>query len=165
VQCLAPPVHVRWYSIVLLTIPAMAGSSCKGDPTGPPEPVKSILSCTQPNGQRIQCDLLLQESSGFALSVVSRECMARGNTLTLTKPTTQLLSDDACTLPVGNDWHFPGPYPIGTAVSLEITSPRLQHDPSLIADGTYPSWTLTFEDGFDQDFNDLVLRLQAIPSP
>lgn len=142
---------------------AVLSSSCKRDPTAP-EPVKSVLSCTQPNGRLIQCDLFLEQSGGFTLTLTSRECRAVGNTLSLTKPTTQLLSDDACSLPVGNEWRFPGPYPVGTAVSLEIVSAKEPHPSSLVATGSYPTWTLTFEDGFDQDFNDLVLQLQANPS-
>jgi hypothetical protein len=90
--------------------------------------------------------------------------MAVGNTITLTKPTVQLLSDDACTLPIGSQWGFPGPYPVGTPVSLEIVSAKQPNPPSLLATGSYPTWTLTFEDGFDQDLNDLVLRLEANPS-
>ena len=33
------------------------------------------------------------------------------------------------------------------------------------ATGTYPVWTLTFEDGGDSDFNDIILRVTATPVP
>jgi hypothetical protein len=154
---------VRPYLTFCLTVLVALGSSCKSDSTAP-EPIKSVLSCAQPNGQLIRCDLLLEQSGGFTITLTSRECRAIGNTLTLTKPIAQLLSADACSLPVGQNWSFPGPYPVGTPVSLEIISAKQPHPSSLVATGSYPSWTLTFEDGFDQDFNDLVLVLQAQPS-
>jgi hypothetical protein len=154
---------VRRYATLFQAVIVVVGSSCADDPIAP-EPIKSVLSCTEPNGRRIQCDLLLEQIGGFTLTLTSRECLAHGNTLTLTKPTVQVLSSDACTLPPGTTWSFPGPYPVGTAVSLEILSPKLNHDPGLLADGEYPAWTLTFEDGFDEDFDDLILALHAEPS-
>jgi hypothetical protein len=30
--------------------------------------------------------------------------------------------------------------------------------------GEYPEWTLTYEDGADSDFNDMVLTLTALPA-
>jgi hypothetical protein len=164
---LCGPMHsrspVRSHLTLCLAVLIALGSSCKGDPTAP-EPVKSLLSCAQSNGQLIRCDLLLEQSGGFTITLTNRECRATGNTLTLTKPTAQLLTADACALPVGQNWSFPGPYPVGTPVSLEIVSAKQPHPATLVAAGSYPSWTLTFEDGFDQDLNDLVLVLQAEPS-
>jgi len=151
------------YPTICLVLLVLLGLSCK-DPTAP-EPVRSVVSCSQPNGQLIQCDLLLEERGGFTITLTSRECQAEGNTLTLTKPIEQVLSDDACTAPVGGKWQFPGPYPVGTPVSLAIVSAKQRNPPSLLATGSYPRWTLTFEDGVDRDFDDLVLRLEANPSP
>jgi hypothetical protein len=30
--------------------------------------------------------------------------------------------------------------------------------------GAYPVWTLTYEDGYDSDFNDMQLTLTALPT-
>jgi hypothetical protein len=40
----------------------------------------------------------------------------------------------------------------------------LDNAPQLRVSGNYPEWVLTFEDGADQDFNDLVMTLTALPT-
>jgi hypothetical protein len=40
----------------------------------------------------------------------------------------------------------------------------LSNPPQLRVSGAYPEWTLTYEDGVDQDFDDLVMTLTALPT-
>jgi hypothetical protein len=134
------------------------GGGGAGGNGGPP--VTSQLTCMQPNGTSSQCDLTLTNAGGFIITLVSTSCDARGNTLTLLKPVQQTLLTDGCYSPPQH-WTFPGPYPAGTGISLQIVSPQLQRAPSLQATGAYPDWTIKFEDGGDADLNDLVLQLQA----
>jgi hypothetical protein len=30
--------------------------------------------------------------------------------------------------------------------------------------GSYPEWTLTYEDGADEDFDDMIMTLTALPT-
>jgi hypothetical protein len=59
---------------------------------------------------------------------------------------------------------FSAPFPAGTEISAEVVAPLLQHPPQLRVSGNYPEWVLTFEDGVDGDFNDLVMTLTALPT-
>ena len=136
-----------------------AGGGGTGGNSGPP--VTSQLTCMQPNGTSSQCDLTLSAAGGFTITLVSTSCDARGNTLSLLQPQTATLLTDGCYSPSGQTWSYPGPYPAGTAISLQIVSPQLQRSPSLQATGSYPNWTINFEDGGDADLNDLVLQVTA----
>lgn len=135
------------------------GTGGTGSNSGPP--VTSQLTCMQPSGTSSQCDLTLAVAGGFTITLVSTSCDARGNTLTLLKPESATLLTDGCYSPAGQTWSYPGPYPAGTAISLQIVSPQLQRSPSLQASGSYPTWTINFEDGGDADLNDLVLQVAA----
>jgi hypothetical protein len=43
-------------------------------------------------------------------------------------------------------------------------APLLNHPPQLRVSGSYPEWVLTYEDGVDQDFDDLMMTLTALPT-
>jgi len=45
-----------------------------------------------------------------------------------------------------------------------VVAPLLANPPRLRVDGAYPVWTLTYEDGADNDFNDMNLTLTALPT-
>ena len=42
-------------------------------------------------------------------------------------------------------------------------SDQFANPPGLRVTGAYPSWTVSFEDGYDTDFNDIVLTVTATP--
>jgi hypothetical protein len=141
----------------------LAACGSGADTTGPSgPPVTSSLTCAQPNGTFSQCDLALTQSGGFTITLTSTSCKAHGNTLALTKPANETLTTDGC-YQTGKTWTYPGPYPAGTLISFQITSAQLPNPASLRAIGSYPSWTLDFEDGGDADFNDMVLQVNATP--
>ena len=45
-----------------------------------------------------------------------------------------------------------------------MVAPLLANAPRLQVTGEYPVWTLTYEDGGDNDFNDLHMTLTALPT-
>jgi len=65
---------------------------------------------------------------------------------------------------VGKVWDYSTPInPAGTEINIEIDSDQFASPPSLRVTGTYPAWTVDFEDGYDTDFNDVVLAVEAVP--
>ena len=99
------------------------------------------------------------------VTLVSVSCGARNNEIHVIAPETERLTSDACYEQVGKVWEFEGPYAAGTALNFRIDSFEQQNPPAFVSSGAYPEWTLTFEDGGDSDFNDIVLRVTAIPVP
>jgi hypothetical protein len=147
-------------SLVCLVLPA----ACKDDGddlSGPP--VTTPLECGQPGAT--DCGLPLTSQSSFTVTITSIDCEARDNKIRVTAPVSDELTDDACYEDVGKAWTFPGPFAAGSQLNFEIESRQLRNAASLRASGTYPTWTLTFEDGGDQDFNDIVLQVTATATP
>jgi hypothetical protein len=73
------------------------------------------------------------------------------------------LTSDGCYEQDGRTLSFVGPFPAGTEISAEVEAPLLRDPPRLRVSGAYPVWNLTFEDGEDEDFNDLIMTLRALP--
>ena len=44
---------------------------------------------------------------------------------------------------------------------MEVQSAPLELPTALLVTGSYPLWTLSFEDGGDADYDDLILRVKA----
>ena len=143
--------------LALLTV------ACKEEPTRPTRTV-SELTCTQPGGQSTQCSLMLDQGGGFQITLTRiKTCRAHGNKIRLTQPVSADLTTDACYAPVGTVWQYAGPYSAGTAISMEIESPVLQLPAALRVSGMYPTWTLEFEEGRDEDGDDVTLEVKALP--
>jgi PKD repeat protein len=129
------------------------------------DPLVTSLSCvdaTAPGGF-VQCTLRLEEDAGFEVVLDSSSCTAHGNIFRITMPVQGVLTNDGCYEEAGQTLSFAGPFPAGTEISAEVEAPLLQDAPRLRVAGEYPVWTLTFEDGEDEDFNDLVMTLRALP--
>jgi hypothetical protein len=47
---------------------------------------------------------------------------------------------------------------------MVFTSDQFASPPGIRVTGAYPEWTINFEDGFDSDFNDLILTVTALPA-
>jgi hypothetical protein len=105
----------------------------------------------------------LEEDAGFEVVLDSSSCTAHGNIFRITMPVQGVLTNDGCYEEAGQTLSFAGPFPAGTEISAEVEAPLLQDAPRLRVAGEYPVWTLTFEDGEDEDFNDLVMTLRALP--
>ena len=135
-------------------------AACKDSNEPQGDPIDTPLQCeTQP------CTLPLEERARFEVTLMSVSCAARDNEVHVTAPETERLTDDACYETVGRVWEFDGPYDAGTALNFRIDSFEQANPPGFTASGAYPEWTLTFEDGGDSDFNDIVLRVRAFPVP
>lgn len=158
---------LRAPSAVLLAIGLMViAAGCRGgDATGPRPRITASLSCVGPNDHLFACDLILSSAGGFDVTLVQNACQAEGNRLRLTKPNPQVLTNNGCYEPVGKVWAFAGPFPAGTAIGMEVEAAELPNPPILRVTGSYPIWRIEFEDGYDTDFDDLVLDVRALPAP
>ena len=147
----------------LLAIVAASGACHNSNESHPA--VISELSCLQPNGDLIACELSLPQPTGFNVVLTTSSCAAVGNTLRLIKPVDSTLTTDGCQEPGGKTWEFPGPFTAGTKVAMEVVSAGRANPPALRVTGAYPDWLVEFEDGGDADFNDLILHVTATAAP
>lgn len=149
---------------VLGPLTPVGGTPPGGTPGTPPAAVATgALKCAQPGGTYTLCDLTLSNSGGFTIDLLSDSCVAHGNTVVLTKPVVDTLFVDGCYQPAPKSWSFPGPFAAGTAISFEVRSPALSYPPGMHATGGYPVWDLMVEDGGNQNFRDLLLKVTATP--
>ena len=152
---------------VSLTVTDAAGMSSTTTKTVDPKaPVVTTLSCvdgSQPGGF-VACTLNLEQEAGFKVVLNSSSCAAHGNIFRITAPITGTLTNDGCYEEPGKTLTFAGPFPAGTQISAEVVAPLLVNPPQLRVSGAYPVWHLIFEDGYDNDFNDLDMTLTALPT-
>jgi hypothetical protein len=129
-------------------------------------PAVTSLTCvdgTAPGGF-VSCTLRLEEEAGFKVVLNSTDCEAHGNLFRITAPVTGTLTSDGCYDEAGKQLVFAAAFAAGTEISAEVVAPLLDHPPQLRVSGSYPEWVLTYEDGVDQDFDDLVMTLTALPT-
>ena len=138
-------------------------AACSG--AGDPPRVTTPLECETGGGQTSECVLTLPAPASFRITLVSRSCDAINNEIRLTEPVVATLTTDACSTDVGTQWDYPTVYPSGTTIALEVDSDQFANPPGLRVSGAYPNWTVSFEDGYDTDFNDIVLNVEAFPAP
>ncbi len=144
---------------------AVLVAACSSTSSQPDPPAVTTLTCQDSaSGGLVGCTLDLQDSTGFHVTLVSHDCYAKGNTIRLTLPIDSILTADGCHEVVGQVWDFPGPFTPGTKVGMEVVSSVGGDPPSLLITGAYPTWTATFEDGYDADFNDLIMTISAGPA-
>ncbi len=129
------------------------------------DPVVASLSCVDGSapGGFVACKLKLTQAAGYKVTLVGSSCDAHGNLFRIVEPVVDTLTVDGCYEPAGTEIVRAGPYPANTEISAEIVAPLLVGPPRLRVSGTYPEWTLEFEDGADTDFNDLVMTVTALP--
>jgi PKD repeat protein len=128
-------------------------------------PVVAHLSCEDASapGQFVQCSLELPQDAGFKVVLTSRECVAHGTTFRVTVPLTDTLTTDGCYEKIGRERTYAGPFAAGTEIDAEVIGPRRPNPPQVHVSGGYPKWTLSYEDGGDSDFNDLIITVTALP--
>ena len=126
--------------------------------------VTSQLECDTGGGQTSLCSLTLTEPAGFKITLTSGNCDALNTEIRLVSPITVPLTTDACQETVGTIWDYSTPInPAGTEINIEIDSDQFASPPSLRVTGAYPAWEVDFEDGYDTDFDDVVLAVEAVP--
>lgn len=168
-----PPVHYNVTTLTTYTITLVVTSdgltsqaTRQVTPTPPAQ-----LTC---NG--VACTLGLDQASTVIVTLSSSSCQAHGNTFVITAPAVDTLFTDGCFAPVSPNpgSSFPlnngAAYTAGTQLDAEVlTGVAGATDAQLRVTGSFPTWTLEFDDGFvgpgEPDFNDLVITVQATPVP
>jgi PKD repeat protein len=122
-------------------------------------------------GEFVSCDLVLDQDARVTVKLEDRSCRAHGNTFEMTAPVAEVLFTDGCYT------NNTGPFPLnngavfaaGTHLKAQVISGALNQSmaPALHVSGSFPVWTLTFDDGVagvnEPDFNDLVISVTADP--
>jgi PKD repeat protein len=123
-------------------------------------------------GQFASCSLTLLENKKVTVTLTSSECTAHGNTFQITAPVAAAgtLFEDGCYDTVGQPFNLNGGavFAAGTELEAQVISGSTKQEvaPALHVEGSYPTWTLRFDDGEDAtppepDFNDLVITVNA----
>lgn len=126
-------------------------------------------------GQFASCDLILDANATVKVTLESASCTAHGNTFQITAPISATLFNDGCYSPAAGtsfDLNGGAVFAAGTHLKAQVISGsnKQQVAPALHVTGSYPTWTLSFDDGEDAtppepDFNDLVIKVTATPAP
>jgi hypothetical protein len=104
----------------------------------------------------------------FTITLESTSCTAKGTRIRVTAPVDKTLTDDGCYDTEGKTWNVGSAssgYAGGTQLNFSITSDETGSPPSFQLEGAYPDWQIKFEDGGDNDFNDVVLAVHATEIP
>jgi PKD repeat protein len=164
------PVHTYGsaasYSVSLTVTDAEGETSTITRQAVATQPAVTSLKCVDGSapGGFVACTLRLEQEAGFRVVLNSSSCEAHGNLFRITAPVEQTLTTDGCYDQVGKQLTSAGAFPAGTEISAEVVAPLLKNPPELRVSGSYPEWVLTYEDGVDQDFDDLVITLTALPT-
>jgi hypothetical protein len=153
--------RLRWLAGAFGALAVAVVSACS-DISGP-EAIVSKLVCEGAGGTLNECALLLSEGGGFTITLQSVSCTAHGNRVRLTQPVAyaQTLTDDGCYEVAPRAWNIGGTLGPGSTIAIEVESARLENDPVLRVTGEFPEWLIEFEDGGDDDFDDLVFTIRA----
>jgi PKD repeat protein len=154
------------YPVSLTVTDAEGESSTTTKTVDPKNPVISSLLCVDGStpGGFVACTLKLEQEAGFKVVLNSSSCEAHGNLFRVTAPVVGSLTNDGCYEQAGKQLVFAAAFPAGTEISAEMVAPLLQYPPQLRVSGTYPEWVLTYEDGVDHDFDDMIMTLTALPT-
>ena len=169
-----PPAHTYDVNELTTVVATLTVTDAGGAPS-----TKTVSFTVSPSAHLtcdgVDCTLLLEDDAVVTVTLESRECTAHNNTFRITQPAEEVLITDGCYTPaVGTsfDLNNGNAYAAGTELNAEVISGSLKQEvsPALRVVGTYPEWTLEFDDGEDAtppepDFNDLVLTIRATPQP
>jgi PKD repeat protein len=124
-------------------------------------------------GHFASCALVLEEDATVTVKLDQRSCDAHGNTFQMTAPAAETLFSDGCYAPaLGASFDLSGGavFTAGTRLEAQVISGAGNQvtAPALHVSGSYPTWTLAFDDGSvgganEPDFDDLVITVTAHP--
>ena len=153
---------------VLLVAAALVLAACGGDSgTGPKQgdTTTTELTCAG-SGGKTNCTIPISGKTSFTITVESTGCEAVGNILRIVSPEAMTLSDNACALAPGKSWDFTAPsgtFSTSAALNLSVTAKFFSAPPTLhvttVEEGK--KWRVVFEDGYDTDYNDVILIVTA----
>ncbi len=154
------------YNVSLTVTDAEGETSTQTKQVVATDPAVTTLSCVDGSapGGFVACTLTLEQEASFNVVLNSSSCTAHGNVFRVTAPRAGTLTTDGCYESAGKTLTFAGAFAAGTQINAEVVAPVLANAPRLKVTGSYPQWSLTFEDGEDADFNDLVMTLTATPT-
>jgi PKD repeat protein len=154
------------YQVSLTVTDDEGVSSTISKTVDPKTPAVTTLSCVDANapGGFVACTLKLEAEANITVVLNSSSCEAHGNVFRIIAPVEATLTSDGCYEQDGKSISPAGPFASGTEINAEVIGPLLQNPPRLKVEGEYPTWHLTYEDGFDDDFNDLDITLTAVPT-
>jgi hypothetical protein len=150
--------------MLCLSAAALVGCSAADEPD---RVVTPPTDCRDLAGNVVDCNLELPVEGGFRLTLDDTSCDASSNEVRVVEPVTETLLTNACSATLGQQWSFglapDEPYDAGTSLGLEIESDQVGTFPQgLRVTGDFPLWVAAFEDGFDTDFNDIVIIVEGI---
>ena len=159
---------MRISRIALAVTASLALAACGGDKATGPKPgdqTTTSLSCAG-SGGKTACTIPIAGKTSFTITVESTGCEARGNILRVISPVDSTLSTDACYLTAGQHWDFTAPggtFSAAAALNLNVTAKYFANPPQLQVTTLDPNkrWRVIFEDGYDTDFNDVILIITA----
>jgi PKD repeat protein len=147
----------------------------------PPPP--GAEGCTTA-GTKVDCRLDIAERSNIKLKLTGISCSLNGERVVIPPPSSDQVFLGVCTRAVGDSTKiFGGPedtpfvYEAGSQATIRFVQGRpdagepAPNPPAAQITGSFPSWTINFEDGADPggpgepDFADVVLQVDAIPAP
>lgn len=151
--------------VCTVAVAAILAAACD---SGPKNPIVTGL-CGE-TGSTAECPAIPESvnEAYFTITLESTSCTAKGTAIRVTAPVSQKLTDDGCYETSGKSWNVGSAssgYPAGTQLNFSITSEETGSPPSFHLVGAYPDWTVEFEDGGDNDFNDVVLKVHAVAIP
>ncbi|MGH7536122.1 MAG: PKD domain-containing protein, partial [Gemmatimonadales bacterium] len=123
-------------------------------------------------GTTPDCGLTLTEAAVVTVTLTSASCTATGNTFVITEPVVDTLFTNGCSEPpAGTSFTLNNgaAFTAGTEVRAEVISGSIKQVflPALQVTGSYPTWTVKFDDGEggpgEPDFNDLEFTITATP--
>jgi len=152
-----------------LTVTDAGGKSSTSTQSVVVSPPATSLNCVGGG-----CALTLSTAARVTATIVSNSCSATGNEVALTAPNQQILFPDGCTATTNVPVLTNGgaAFAAGTTLQFAVrsgfsTNAQLVFPPSVRVSGSFPQWTLTFDDGYggagEPDFNDLVILIIATP--
>lgn len=123
-------------------------------------------------GEFANCTLDLTARATIAVKLTSRDCTAFGNMFIITAPVLDTIFTNACYRPPVDTvvaYASSQAFDAGTSIMAQFISGSRKQTipPALHVQGSYPQWTLNFDDGEDTpaDFDDIVLTVIATPVP
>jgi PKD repeat protein len=133
----------------------------------------ATLTC----GATPDCSLELAADAKVTVTLESSDCELSGNTFKVTitppgggSPVEETLFTDGCHTAAGTSYQLQSgaTFTAGTTIQAQVISggTTLELPPAIRVTGTYPDWTLEFDDGAqseppEPDFNDLVISVVA----
>jgi PKD repeat protein len=142
-----------------------------------PQSGNCSVSGAAPN-MDVTCELSITRASTVALTLTSSSCQLSGNNVVIAQPVNQNVFFNACALPANSTYTVkdvngaplvvqPGNLRVRLHQGTASVGSPATGAPAGKLDGTFPNWTINFDDGGtpgvagEPDFNDVVLSVKA----